>query len=206
MANAIYVAREFIRLSLSGEEPDPLTLSRVEKLLYYTQAWSLVIRESEVFEDDLEASPLGPVVPSVHGELLGSDVPGSAFLSGGTEASVFEGELGDFLCRVWESYKHFSATRLLEMTRADPPCCPASGDGAANSLISMNELEDYFATCAIPAPLAVYLHQSRRAEEAAREYLRNAPPLDAEGLRAVAKSFTPGARERLRGTQPGSNY
>src|SRR5690348_4499790 len=60
------VAKELVRLSLSGDEKDPLTNLRLHKLLYYAQAWSLVLRESELFSDDLQAWRCGPVVPAVY--------------------------------------------------------------------------------------------------------------------------------------------
>src|SRR5947209_10944283 len=77
------VAKELVRLSFAGDEKDPLTNLRLQKLLYYAQAWSLVLRESELFPEEIEAWRWGPVVPVVYGELPAgqgaNQVPPAAF-------------------------------------------------------------------------------------------------------------------------------
>ena len=61
MSQLLAVAKLLVELSLSGDEKDPVTNLRLQKLLYYSQAWSLVIRGSELFSDDIEAWCWGPV-------------------------------------------------------------------------------------------------------------------------------------------------
>ena len=55
MFRVLSVAKELVRLSFAGDEKDPLTNLRLQKLLYYAQAWSLVLRESELFPEEIEA-------------------------------------------------------------------------------------------------------------------------------------------------------
>ena len=43
MRHPLPLAKELAKLSLSGDERDPLTSLRLQKLLYYAQAWSLVM-------------------------------------------------------------------------------------------------------------------------------------------------------------------
>src|SRR5205823_14692025 len=83
MFRALSVAKELIRLSFAGDEKDPLTNLRLQKLLYYAQAWSLVLRESELFPEEIEAWRWGPVVPAVYNKLPdgqgASQIPADTF-------------------------------------------------------------------------------------------------------------------------------
>jgi uncharacterized phage-associated protein len=61
MARAVDVARYI--LTKTGE----MTAMKLQKLVYYSQAWSLVWDESPLFEDDIQAWAYGPVVPVLYG-------------------------------------------------------------------------------------------------------------------------------------------
>ena len=188
MALALSVAREFVKLSLSGDEADPLTRFRLHKLLYYAQAWSLVVRESELFADDLEAWRNGPVVGAIHDSLpevsLGDEL---------RDVPELVGDEAEFVGRVWSAYKRHSASRLSEMTRQEKPWLKAWREGSGKDPISVTDLDDFFDHQAMPAPLAAYAHELRRKEEQARRALADLPPLDEGRLIAAAKSFTPSA-------------
>jgi len=187
VALALSVAKEFVRLSLSGEEADPLSRLRLEKLLYYAQAWSLVIRQSELFADDVEAWRLGPVVPAVNDLLPDVSICDDEF----SDAPDLGGDEADFVGPVWDAYKRHSATRLAEMTSEESPWRDAWANGEGKEPISVIELEEYFAKQEMPAPLAAYAHERRRREEEAIRILADVPPLDVGRLTSASKSFTP---------------
>jgi uncharacterized phage-associated protein len=66
MKNSITVldiAHYFI--ALANESGSLLTNRKLQKLLYYTQAWHLAMYEKPIFEEDFEAWAHGPVLPSV---------------------------------------------------------------------------------------------------------------------------------------------
>ena len=48
------------------EKQGPITTMKLHKLLYYSQAWSLVWDDEHLFRDRLEAWANGPVIPSVY--------------------------------------------------------------------------------------------------------------------------------------------
>jgi len=48
------------------QEQRGLTNKKLQKLLYYAQAWSLVINDVKLFDDNIEAWVHGPAVPSVY--------------------------------------------------------------------------------------------------------------------------------------------
>ncbi len=203
MSQALSVAKELVRLSLSGDEKDPLTNLRLQKLLYYSQAWSLVLRESELFSDELEAWGYGPVVPTVYHHLpdgpAADPVPVETFAG----APDLEGEEAEFVRSVWEAYNPYSALQLSRMTHEEMPWRKAWGgrppDETGSAPISVIDLEDFFARQAVPAPLAAYGHALRKREEEAERKLAELPPLDADRLTAAAKSVTRSASLRLHG-------
>lgn len=48
------------------EQSGKMTTIKLQKLVYYCQAWSLVWTESPLFDDRIEAWANGPVVPSLY--------------------------------------------------------------------------------------------------------------------------------------------
>lgn len=65
MANAHDVAAYI--LAKSGE----MTAMKLQKLVYYSQAWSLVWDEEPLFNERIEAWANGPVVPTLYSEHRG---------------------------------------------------------------------------------------------------------------------------------------
>lgn len=48
------------------EKEGEMSAMKLQKLLYYAQAWSLVWDEEELFESDFQAWANGPVLPSIY--------------------------------------------------------------------------------------------------------------------------------------------
>lgn len=64
MYTAKQIARWFIE-ELNVESGEVMTPLKLQKLLYYAQAWSLALFENPLFDERLEAWAHGPVVPSI---------------------------------------------------------------------------------------------------------------------------------------------
>jgi uncharacterized phage-associated protein len=194
VSQALSVAKELVTLSLAGDEKDPLTNLRLQKLLYYAQAWSLIVRESELFSDEIQAWRHGPVVPTVFRNL--PDGHGANQINSNAFATVpdLQGDEAEFVRRVWEAYNQYSALQLSRMTHQEMPWRNAWGerpvDGTGNDPISIDHLEDFFGNQTMPAPLAAYGHERRKREEEAERELAELLPLDVCRLMAGASSFT----------------
>jgi uncharacterized phage-associated protein len=199
MFRVLSVAKALVRLSFAGDEKDPLTNLRLQKLLYYAQAWSLVLRESELFPEEIEAWRWGPVVPVVYDELAdgqgANQIPPTAF----GDAPDLPLEEAELVRSVWEAYNQFSALQLSRMAQEETPWVrawnrPSEGTASGNNPIKVEDLEDYFGRQAVPAPLAAYHFELRKREEEAGRKLADLPPLDPRSLTAASKSFTPTAQ------------
>jgi uncharacterized phage-associated protein len=194
------VAKELVRLSFAGDEKDPLTNLRLQKLLYYAQAWSLVLRESELFPEDIEAWRWGPVVPTVYNQLPDGQgaiqIPPTQFF----DAPDLPPEDAELVRSVWEAYNQYSALQLSRMTHQETPWLrawgnrPTDGTGSDNDPIEVDDLEEYFGKQAVPAPLAAYHYELRKREEEAERILAGFPRLDPSLLRTASKSYTPAAK------------
>ncbi len=190
--NALSIAKEFAKLASSGQEPDPLTNLRLQKLLYYAQSWSLVVRDSELFPETVEAWRLGPVVPEVYrffrdgfgvSEITDTHFPSTPDLPP-AEA--------EFVLSIWESYKQHSPPHLSKLTHQELPWRKTWGDrttqGTGNDPISVSDMEEWFSKQAIPAPIAEYEHNLRTAEDDARNRIAAMPQFDPVMLAAKAVS------------------
>jgi uncharacterized phage-associated protein len=147
MAKALDVARFLIRLATSGDEPDPLTHLRLQKLLYYAQGWSLALRGRALFTDRIEAGTHGPVVREVYHVYKGRGYA-SIFPAEGDEPEDLADDERELVGKVWKSLKGYSATRLRELTHREPPWTEARRglDPAVpcNREITHESLKSYF--------------------------------------------------------------
>lgn len=192
MSSALSVAKALVELSFEGEEADPLTNLRLQKLLYYAQAWSLVIRQSELFQEDLRAWRHGPVVVEVCHALPGNQGSKQIAQDAFAVAPGLIAEEAEFVRRVWDVYKMFTAYKLRDMTHQETPWKKAWGDRPADGFgddeISVGDIEEYFSGQTMQAPLAAYEHEYRKAEERARAAVADRPPLDVARFAALATS------------------
>lgn len=190
MPSASSVAKELLRLSFEGEVAEPLTQLRLQKLLYYAQAWSLVTRESELFPEQLQAWQHGPVVPEVYRALPRDQ--GNRQIAPETFAASpdLDADETRFVGRVWEAYKGFTAYELVRMTHEELPWLQTRGGRSEASHcedeIPVGAIEAYFARQATPATLAAYLYEFRAEEERAAQAVAARPPLDAARFAALS--------------------
>jgi uncharacterized phage-associated protein len=200
MLRALSVAKELVRLSFAGDEKDPLTNLRLQKLLYYAQAWSLVLRESELFPEEIEAWRWGPVVPAVYNNLPDGQGAGQVPPATFVDAPDLPPEDAELVRSVWEAYNQYSALQLSRMTHQETPWLrawgggPTDGTGSGSDPIEVDDLEDYFGKQAVPAPLAAYHYGLRMREEEAEKKLAEFPRLDPSRLRVASTSYTPAAK------------
>ena len=126
MSKALDVAKFLLELAEREDEPDRLSHLRLQKLLYYTQGWSLALRDKALFKDRIEAWAHGPVVKKLYPHFASygnGTIPSPDFkFSDGLDAE--EQELVE---SVWDAYKKFSATSLREMSHREKPWKDARG-------------------------------------------------------------------------------
>lgn len=126
---------------------DAMTNLRLQKLLYYAQAWHLAFTGHPLFEEDFEAWTHGPIVRSLFNKFKEYEwhplpVPSS-------EMPEIPGESRQILGEVWEQYGQFSATYLEDLTHQEGPWIDARGDrepgDRCSAIISKESMRNYYA-------------------------------------------------------------
>lgn len=96
-----------------------ITHLKLQKLLYFSQAWYLGIFGESLFEEPIQAWIHGPVCPDVYHELKSYDWHPIEKQYG--ESVRGAPQVLDLLEEVWMEYGIFSAKELERMTHEDPP-------------------------------------------------------------------------------------
>ncbi len=107
----------------------PITTMKLQKLLYYAQAWHLVFQREPMFDEKIEAWPQGPVTPSIFaGHRKQYQV--TSWPSG--HAGALTEPENATLTWVMDKYSHYSAETLSRMTHMESPWRIARGIVAEN--------------------------------------------------------------------------
>lgn len=114
MPNAVDVANFFIDLANASD--DCMTNLKLNKLLYFAQAWSLVRRNAPLFNENIQAWDLGPVTPSVYHEFKKYGKERIAAVSGAYDQSAFSPDEFELLIDVAREYGKYSAPALVDMS------------------------------------------------------------------------------------------
>ena len=146
MKNALDIARYFLR-RVDREAGDTISPLKLQKLVYYAQAWSLVLRNKPLFAQYIEAWVSGPVVRDVWDEYLAykyRDIPAPADL----DIELASDEI-EVLEEVWNAYGELSAKRLQDLTKSETPLLNARQGlepaQKSTNVISHDDMKSYYA-------------------------------------------------------------
>jgi len=131
------VAEYFI--ALSNETENLITNLKLQKLIYYTQAWSLALNRRPLFSEDFEAWVHGPVLPSLYNEYKQFQwMPiNKETLSTEEISNDFPIQVKQLLKEVVDEYFGLTAYQLERLTHAEEPWIKAR-EGVANGEPSHN--------------------------------------------------------------------
>lgn len=125
MARALDVARYLVHLASQAEEGgDALCPMRLQKLLYYAQAWHLGATGEPLFAETIEAWPYGPVVKAIYPVFRGFGL--AIPTSEGADPQTLSERQKAFVRSIWDGYKQFSAIGLSQMTHQEAPWIEAN--------------------------------------------------------------------------------
>nr|VFJ55553.1 MAG: Uncharacterized phage-associated protein [Candidatus Kentron sp. FW] len=141
MVTANDVAKYF--LSIANEDEDSgISNLKLQKLVYYAQAFHLAIFEKPFFEEEIEAWAHGPVCPAVYHEYkqFGANpiTPWSQ-----SNSTPFSQEQIELLDEVNEVFGQFSAWKLRDMTHEDAPWREKE---AAAGIIEKQRMMEFYKT------------------------------------------------------------
>jgi uncharacterized phage-associated protein len=125
----------------------PISAMKLQKLIYYAQAWSLVWDDAPLFDNEIEAWANGPVCRDLYDKHRG------IYQVCLEQVSPFSGQLlsavqAETVDEVLRAYAEKSAQWLSDQTHIEDPWIHARaglGDGERGSqVISHNSMADYY--------------------------------------------------------------
>ena len=107
----------------------PLSAMRLQKLVYYAQAWSLVWDDRALFSEPIQAWRDGPVVYD-----LWQQYKGNVFVTKATRGNVenLDRDARETIDGVLKVYGHLDAGQLSALTHREDPWLVARGDTPPN--------------------------------------------------------------------------
>ena len=146
MANAYDVARYIC------ERRGPLSAMKLQKLVYYSQAWSLVWDDAALFSNKIEAWANGPVVRTLYDAHNGKFVVDADTFPAGRSENLSQDQM-ETIDAVLEAYGDRTAQWLSDQTHSEYPWIQARrGLGErdrGNAEISHASMAEYYGS--IPA-------------------------------------------------------
>ncbi len=133
----------------AGERGISVSNLKLQKLLYYCQAWHLSITGTELFSERIEAWVHGPVVPPVFGAYKANrwmdlPVPTVAIIDEGLP----ERTISEHVSEILDIYGNLSGTELERLTHREKPWLEARGDAPpyspSNAIISPDTMREFY--------------------------------------------------------------
>lgn len=138
------IAKWFL-CAVDRESGDSITHLKLQKLLYYAQAWSLVLLNKPMFNEEIQAWMHGPVVPEVYDEYSKygyNEIPKPE------ECVVISKEYEEVLEDVMQTYGIYQAKYLEKLTHSEKPWIEARGnlplEARCENPISLKTMEEYY--------------------------------------------------------------
>ena len=145
MTQPVAVANWFVNNLTDLAAGEVVTHLQVQKLLYFAQAWHMMVLERPLFEEDMQAWPHGPVVPSVWHEF--KRFSWNPIQQGGATDGIAEDSLS-ILAQVCDTYGAFGAKKLEAMTHSESPWIQARGtrgpEERCEEVISKESILSYY--------------------------------------------------------------
>lgn len=143
---AIQIAK-WILSAIDRNSGDSITPLKLQKLIYYAQAWSLALPERgyPLFDEEMQAWAHGPVAESVFHEFKGA---GWDALPAPEEVPAIREADEAHLREIISVFGEFSAKHLERMTHSEDPWLYARGDlppeARSNAIIPKEHMAAYY--------------------------------------------------------------
>jgi uncharacterized phage-associated protein len=135
-------------------ERGPMSAMKLQKLVYFSQAWSLVQLREPLFGEQVQAWAHGPVVYELFDLHRGKYIVPAAWPAG--DASRMSEPQRCLVQRVLRSYGAMSASQLSERTHAEAPWKDARRglpeDFPASAVIGHESMMAFYSAQALPEP------------------------------------------------------
>lgn len=151
-SRAILAAEYFIWKNKVSPQATGLGKLKLQKLLYYAQAWNLVINKGKLFSEDFEAWIHGPAVPVVYHHFKEFNFGNPTIDLSEKNFAEFSADEKKLLDEIWILYGKYDGPYLETLTHNELPWREARGNMETNqpsqNIISTDTMRDYYAEVA----------------------------------------------------------
>lgn len=143
-------------IDMANSEGQTLDPMKLQKLVYYAHGWYAGYTGQPLIDEEIEAWPYGPVIPSLYYEFkrFGSGAikaKATEFAHGSSRevAAPTDPDIRAFLQNVWKSYSVFTGGALSDMTHAQGSpwdITRRETHGMRGADIPFERIKDHFAT------------------------------------------------------------
>ncbi|XZN91525.1 MAG: Panacea domain-containing protein [Microcoleus sp.] len=141
------IANYFI--GLASQSDVEINAYKLQKLMYYAQAWHLAIYGTPLFNADFQAWIHGPVIPDLLEEYQ-SQFSWEPIAKKIEEPKLSE-EIGEFMEQVVDAYFEYDDETLERMICGEMPWLEARGnlprDESCHTIISQESMKQYYSAC-----------------------------------------------------------
>lgn len=146
MATVFDVARYILHRLGEGDKL-PVTTWKLQKLVYYSQAWSLVWDDAPIFDEKIRAWANGPVCPELY-DVHRGNFQISTLPNGVGNAGALSQEQTTTINVVIDHYGSKTAQYLSELTHSERPWAEARGElkpgDRGNQEITLEAMAEYY--------------------------------------------------------------
>ncbi|RAM65112.1 hypothetical protein DS66_05025 [Mesotoga sp. SC_3PWM13N19] len=121
----------------------PMTTMKLQKIVYYCQAWSIVWDDDSLFDEEIEAWEMGPVCRSLFNKHKGKFRVCESDLGGGNVQVLTEDQRRTIEA-VIKFYGKQSAQWLSDLTHIETPWKEAFYSGRKQKVISKESMAEYY--------------------------------------------------------------
>ena len=182
MADVYDVADFFVEMG-KCDENDTVTNLRINKLIYFAQALCLAEFNKALFDDEVHAWKLGPVVPCIYQKYRSFGKDNIADTSDGFDMERFTSDELDILMFVYRYYGKFSTTELVNISHKDGSPWDRIYKEDTDSIISKEDMKAYYSK-----------HNPYRSFKTPEKFYADALPIqrDKDGILILPGSWSDG--------------
>lgn len=140
------ISNYFIRLGIINNRP--ISNKKLQKLVYYSQAWSLALYGQPLFEEDIQAWVHGPVIPSLYQKYKNYQfhpITNYQLLEETPRLNCAE-----LLDEIWDIYGKYDSNYLESLTHRETPWINARAhlepDENSDNTISLEDMKIYYSS------------------------------------------------------------
>lgn len=116
----IWDAADYFISKVDTDAGENITHLKLQKLLYYAQAWHLALYDEPLFDNEFQAWVHGPVCPEVFQKYRGCSYKPLPYPED-FDAETIDQDHREFLDQIWDLYGRYDAKFLERLTHQELP-------------------------------------------------------------------------------------